>query len=408
MAELDHVLAAAGWSGHLVRFGPSWPGCGAAAGEALPAWLDPGAVEASARRSGLGEAHRAELRAGLALFDAVPALRPLAAHARWLVQAGVALPGPGGWPMIGREVHPAGPLFWAYIVLAGVDDRVAANRARGMAEADTLPMFQDLGRWMDEYRRSRGHAGFDRMGWLWLHLQGRLVEIGRLQHGPDIWRSPVRVLRHRRDRRVAMIMEPGQRLRADGRHQGVARSSDAPDGYTTALAVDGDGWRGHPVDARGRAVREPAVFPAADWEQVLASGDPVWFVHIPAGAPLDPAACRDSLVRAAALMPRWYPEHGARAFISISWMFDAQLADHLPPDANLVRFLRGFHLHPSHDVTGDQIRERVLGSTAVDIAAFQPANSLQRAVVGHLRSGGIWCQSGAVLLADEAATAFTG
>jgi hypothetical protein len=342
---------------------------------------------------------RAELLVGLALFADLPPLCALVHHAAWLLRSGADLPGPDRWPMIDRAIHPAGPLFWAYAVLANVDHAIGANRARGIDEAVTVATLRDLGRWLDDHRRARGHPGFAEVGWLRLHVQGRLFEIGRLQYAADPWRAPVRMLRHRADRWAVLVMAGGQRLRADGRFQGACGSAEDPAGFTTALIDSAAGWQAHAVDARGRAASTPTHFPRADWDLVLAHDDPVWSLHIPAGSPLTIAACRDSLVRARDLLPRWFPGHGARAFASVSWLFDAQLADYLPAGTNLVHFQRAFHLHPVDDRDGTQIRERVLGNAP--IAALVPTTSLQGAVIGHLRDGGIWCQAGAVLMDDE-------
>ena len=398
MADLDAALDAAGWSALRDRFAQSWP-----ITVADPAFLTPAAVEAAGRRVGLSAAHLTQLAAGLALFAERPALRALAANLRRLLAEGTM---PPGWPMITRETHRHGPLFWAYLVLACVDERIARNRERGLDEATTMAGFRDLGRWLDEYQRAQGHPGFDRVGWLEGTVRGTLIELGRLQCNCASWHGAVRVFRHRRDRRVQLLMTGRHDLRADGWHQGIAGLAQDPAGWTTSFSEGPEGWRGSPVDARGRAQRAEVLLPADDWEAALAPGDPVWYVHIPASGPLLPEACRDSLLAHRAKLPLWFPGHQGKAFISVSWMFDAQLADHLPADANLVRFLRAFHLHPHRDVTGDQIKERVLGRSGIDWRTCTPTSSLQRAVLAHYRAGGTWAQSGAVLFPDEIETAF--
>lgn len=406
MPELDLVLAAAGLDTQRDRFTPSWPSCGGTAAAAEPDFLAPAAIDAAARRIGLSDAQRGQLAAGLALFSDRPALRALAAHAHWLFRTGTALAGEGGWPMLAREVHPQGPLFWAYIVLACVDERIRLNCERGIDEATTLGGFRDLGRWMDEYQRAQGHPGFDRASWLHGHVRGTLIELGRLQCNAAAWFGPQRVFRHRHDRRVMLLMLAGETMRADGRHQGSGGLPWDPAGWTTAFSEGPEGWRGSPIDVRGRAQRGEVQLPAAEWEAVLAPGDPIWFVHIPASGPLTMDACRDSLLAHREKLPRWFPGHPAKAFISVSWMFDAQLADYLPADANLVRFQRAFHLHPHLDPTGDQIKERVLGKPKMDWRDCVPTSSLQRAVVEHCRAGGVWGMGGAVMLLDEVESAF--
>lgn len=406
MADLDSVLEAAGLGAQRERFAQSWPSCGGTPAAGSASFLAPQRVEAAARRIAVEDGLREVLIAGLDLFADRPALRALADHARWMFASGTMLDGDGDWPMISRDVHEHGPLFWAYIVLACVDERIELNRARGIDEAVTCAGFGDLGRWLGQYHRTYGHWGFDRACWLHGTIRGTLIQLGRLQCHGAAWPGSVRVFRHRRDHSVAMLMVAGATMRGDGRFQGVARLQWDPAGWTTTFTEDADGWRGCPVDRRGRAQRAEVHLPADAWEAALAPGDPVWYVHIPPCGPLTMDACRDSLLDHHRLLPQWFPGHGAKAFISISWLFDAQLADYLPASANLVRFLRAFHLHPYLDLTGDQILERALGRPRMDWRECMPTSSLQRAVVEHYRSGGTWCKSGAVLFPDEIDSAF--
>jgi len=406
MAELESVLATAGLEAQHARFVRSWSSCGGMPAAGAAPFLTPERVEAAARRIPLDSDQREALAAGLGLFADLPALRALADHARWMFSSGTLLDGDGDWPMISRDVHEHGPLFWAYVVLACVDERIELNRARGIDEAVTCAGFGDLGRWLAVYRRTYGHWGFDRAPWLHGTVRGTLIQLGRLQCHSDAWTGSVRVFRHRRGREVAILMVGGADLRADGRFQGVARLPWDPTGWTTTFVEDADGWRGCPVDRRGRAQRDMVFLPATTWEAALAPGDPVWYIHIPPGEPLTMATCRASLLDHHRLLPQWFPGHDAKAFISISWLFDAQLADYLPAESNLVRFLRAFHLHPYPDLSGDQILERALGQPRMDWRACVPTTSLQRAVVEHYRSGGSWCKAGAVLFPDEIEGAF--
>lgn len=382
---------------------PAWSEHGAGLPPGRPGFLAPAAVAAAARRAGLAEAQVAPLVDGLAAVDAHPALARLAALAQAVVLARRPPADGGGWswPLPSAALHPGAPLLYAWVVLGCIDDLYARNRARGIADAVTAAGLRDLGRWMDEYRRAKGGWGFDRMGWLWQQFAGSLHELGRLQYNCAHWDARVRVLRHRRDARVAMIMEGRIDLRGDGQWQEVARTPRDPAGFTTAFSEGPEGWYGHAVDAAGDAAHQATAFPAAEWEQVLGRGDPVLFLHIPAGGGLDPAACRDSLRQAVDFFTRFYPRHPFKAVISISWMFDSRLAAVLPAESNLVRFQRLFHLHPHPDLSGEQIRERVLGDPQADPARIKPASSLQRAVVDHLRAGGYWKQQGAVILPDE-------
>jgi hypothetical protein len=379
------VLAAAGLSEHHERFATTWSDT-----ELDGDFLTAPAISATCTDLGMSQANHEMLVAGLALFDHHPALRVLAAQVlRRCITRSDAARNPWTFPALSRELHPAASLFYAYVVLGGFVDSCAWNLQRGIPVATTRAVFADLERWLDEYARSKGHPGFDRLGWLWLHLQGRLHELGRLQFECTAWAAPVRAFRHRHTRSVALLMLAGEDLRSDGRHQGIAGSPRDPVGFTTTCEESPAGWRGHRVNTAG--VAEPTL---SD-------------LHIPAGGGLTPAACAASCQQALAFFPRHFPERSFGAIVSTSWMFDPQLAAMLPADSNLVRFQRAFHLHPHRDLQGRQIRERVLGHADADWRTYTPTTSLQRAVVTHLQQGGLWCQHGAILFPDEVAAAFT-
>lgn len=402
LRDFAQILADAGLSEHQERFARDW------IDQPLTTdFLAPEAVEATCVELGMSLTHRQSLRDGLDLFVRVPALQILAAQLRRrFCQRRDDQRPVGSWPCPPRSLHPAASLFYAYVVLGCVADTCAFNAARGIPATTTRAVFVDLERWMDEHQRHRGFPGFDRMGWLWLHIQGRLHQLGRLQFEFASWQASVRAFRQRDSGAVALLMQPDQELRRDGRHQGIAGSVRDPDGFITTLVESPDGWHGHRVSAQGTGERQCELLPRDAWSPALTPGDPVLFLHIPAGGGLTPQACAESCRSACAFFSHHFPARPFQAIVSTSWMFDPQLAHYLPADSNLVRFQRAFHLHPSADLQGSQIRERVLGHVDADWRTITPTTSLQRAVIDHYRQGGLWCQHGAVLFADELGRAF--
>ena len=396
------VLLAAGLGEHHAWFAARWDAASLDGGFLIPA-----AVRATCDELGMRAENRDLLLNGLALFHRIPQLRVLAAQILLLCceRDDDTARNPGMFPALPATLHPSAGLFYAYIVLGGYADTVAWNAKRGIPPETTRAVFADLERWLDEHQRAYGQPGFNRMGWLWLHLQGRLHQLGRLQFELTTWQAPVRALRHTSGNGTALLMAGEQELRADGRHQGIAGSERDPRGFTTMLSASPQGWRGHRV-ADGVAEAKPSDWAASEWQAALSPGDPVLFLHIPAGGGLTPEACAASCRAALEFFPRHFPERPFAALVSISWMFDPQLARVLPAESNLVRFQRAFHLHPHADLQGRQIRERVLGHPDADWRTLTPTTSLQRAVIEHLRAGGLWCQHGAVLFPDAVEHSF--
>ena len=98
-----------------------------------------------------------------------------------------------------------------------------------------------------------------------------------------------------------------------------------------------------------------------------------------------------------------FPDYAFRAFDCYSWMLDAQLEDHLPPDSNIARFLGGFYLFPVPGANDAQTIERVFGFgiEKLDLDAAPQDTSLRRAVVSHMRNGGHWRGGGGVMFPQD-------
>ncbi|MBC9715848.1 DUF5596 domain-containing protein [Streptomyces sp. TRM66268-LWL] len=148
----------------------------------------------------------------------------------------------------------------------------------------------------------------------------------------------------------------------------------------------------------GRLQFELRTYDSASWEadgppaDGPGEGAPVLDVHIAADGPLTPAACEDSLAAARPFMGRHHPEHAAEFATCHSWLLDPALRDHLKPDANILAFQRLFTPHGDLPVCDEDVLEFVFhtrpGTTSTQ--GLPRANSLQRALLDHLDSGGHW------------------
>ena len=156
--------------------------------------------------------------------------------------------------------------------------------------------------------------------------------------------------------------------------------------------------QGHPIDpARGTARRQLLEIDPHQWSCILAPGDPVLAIHIPASGPMDHAACGHSFSQAIDFFGLYFKNRPFRAFTCDSWLLDSQLGDLLPADSNIVRFQREFYLLPLPGANNRQTYERVFGDPNVDITAAPATTRLQQVVKNHVLTGGTWRNTGCLL-----------
>ncbi|MBA8794465.1 hypothetical protein FHX74_002084 [Friedmanniella endophytica] len=120
--------------------------------------------------------------------------------------------------------------------------------------------------------------------------------------------------------------------------------------------------------------------------------------HIPETGPLTPELVDDSFRRAQAFFGRHFSDYEFAGFLCDSWLLDPQLTEALGPDTNMGRFQRRWHLNqPPRPGDGDALFFTFRRRGDVDLDALPQDTTLQRAIVGKLRSGGHWyCYQGSL------------
>jgi hypothetical protein len=285
------------------------------------------------------EARPAVARA-LEACERSPGLARLLHHCRWRFYGAAAAPASGNssepsllspyayaWPALPENLGDAGRLFHLLIPLAGVDRIRARHAAWGVSDAISRATLADVGRQVAIHRRMHGTWGFDEIAWSWLHLEGHLFELGRLQFLRSIL------------------------------------------------------WYPLTPEARASCPLSPL--------------EPVLDVHVPEGAPLEPALVDESIARARDFFARHFPESRYRAVTLLSWLLAPELADHLPADSNVLRFQHRFTPLPLVDPVPGSVFKFVFrhASEAPDaaaLAALPQRTRLERAIVAHVRAGGLW------------------
>ncbi|WP_055491742.1 acyltransferase domain-containing protein [Streptomyces sp. TP-A0356] len=121
-------------------------------------------------------------------------------------------------------------------------------------------------------------------------------------------------------------------------------------------------------------------------------GDPCLSLHIPDfRGPLSPAACERSLALAREFFAEHYPEERYEIAVCHSWLLDPQLKRYLPADSNIIRFQDRFESAYEETTPDDGVPIGfVFGDPELPVEELPRRNSVERAVVDHLRAGGHW------------------
>ncbi|MER5401821.1 acyltransferase domain-containing protein [Streptomyces sp. NPDC002599] len=124
----------------------------------------------------------------------------------------------------------------------------------------------------------------------------------------------------------------------------------------------------------------------------LDPGAPCLSLHIADfRGPLSPEACDRSLDLAREFFGRHYPEERHGTAVCDSWLLDPQLKRYLPADSNIIRFQDRFHLVHEERTPDDTMPVGfVFGDPELPLDELPRRNSVERAVVDHLRAGGHW------------------
>ncbi len=403
--QVDEALAKLGLTEYAEVIGPEWEDSQAAMPGDL-VFLAPEFVREACRATYVpDEVAEAAVRAARRIADD-EALRALTWHFHYLLYHSRT----AQWSSICR--WPAAPValgeeagrFYLVVLLSGFRVMQEEHRKHAIPPEVVRDTVLDLKAWL-EMEREKDRADLPsfkpvNVAWLMNHFRAGLYRLGRLQFQFATFYYRLRVFRHRETRVVLALSEDGVRYRADGQ---VDRDENAAGGWTARLAVAESGAVGCPILPTGRAAQKEVALPAAEWEQVLAHGDPVFNLHIPGGSALSHTACGESFRRAIAFFPKHYPDYPYRAFVCSSWILNTWLAQVLPSTSNLARFQREVDLFPT-GVWLPSMYSRVFGREGLpeDLSQLPRDTGLRRAIVEVLESGrGVGTGGGGCFLFPE-------
>lgn len=289
---------------------------------------------------------------------------------------------------------PEGADPFAYRMLFGLvacsqlDTAAATMRRKGIPEdilKDTLRLV--IGCEASYERRHGGQHGYDILWWAQLHIDGKLYRIGRLElELLEELPFPILVLRHKNGAVAALA--DGERVHRGGYVLGSLHYEDEAGAWEARVEESEEAWIGHAYLENGYIAAETTVYPKAEWEKVLAAGDPAVNVHIPAGGGLTPAVVDETLAQFRSFLAQYYPEFAYKAFVCASWLMDPQLDTLLPETSNIVQFSRRFK-RMARKSMGSGVFNFIFLKPDMnfDIHTLPENTRLERAVKQHYLSG---------------------
>jgi len=332
-----------------------------------------------------------------AMFNYNPALRRFFWHCRHVLLDREKY----GYPQFMALPTPAGDreMFYAFVFLSVLPAVRTFHQQHGIPEDIAIDSLSDLELWVRTYHEWYGRWGFGERNWLFHHFRGNIYKLGRLQFLIDCFEDDLHLLRGRNDPSVMLLAPDATPYRRDGQFDGTSGVwEDQP--KRTRYQETNEAYTGTHITPDGRITNDPVHLKKSDWQEVLKKGDPALSFHIPAVGPMDTEACRQSFTRAMDFFPKHFPDKPFKAFFSHSWLYDHQLRFYLPPDSNIIRFQRECYLYPLQGTNDKQLFERVFNDRFTTIHQAPQNTSLQKAVVAHVKNGGHWRTSGALLLPE--------
>ncbi|MBU4201317.1 MAG: DUF5596 domain-containing protein [Verrucomicrobia bacterium] len=371
-----------------------------------PSFLDPCEFLVSRDWCGFGTEHDAALKTAAMRILSQPALCRLAAFYAWKVfdsPAQFCINHKDRWPKLNSTLGDQAGFFFLLIGLSLVPRLRRYHQMLGVPETVTRETSQQVRCFCDNFQRAKGgDIGIftNQLNWLRNYVRGQLYfRIGRLEYWARGFDAQLTVFRHRQTGRVIALANDEACFNPEGLMDEPDKRAVGAPTWNPTLRLTEDAVVGFPISPRGSAEHREIRLPFAEWQLMLGPGDPVLDIHIPPGGDMGPDKCLDSLTRARDFFKTTFPHRAPVGFICRSWIFSPCLEHCLPPESNLVRFLKEMYLFPI--ASTDPNIWFVFFQDKFDPATAPRNTSLQRALLDYLVAGHTWRNGGMFFLADD-------
>jgi len=295
------------------------------------------------------------------------------------------------WPPLDEYLGQEAGLLNVLVMLSVVPEMRETYHRLGIPDELVRETVADLRLWMEtdlyyqRYRRWGITPWIAR--WLCHHWQGKILQLGRLQFSLGKFGGRLRAYRHSKTRELLALANAGIRYGEDGNIWCDLCGNEA-EAWTSTLEIHNNAVIGNPITPDGFAHRKSRRLSLDEWELVMAPGDDMLIIHVPASGPLTFEDCGESFRRALEVFPLHFPDFKFRGFYTGTWLLDTRLQTLLPSEANIVRMQREMYLYPGLQGDNHEYYERVFGWGVTDINSVPWKTSLQKAVGNYLNKGG--------------------
>ncbi|MEA2013373.1 MAG: hypothetical protein U9O87_09925 [Verrucomicrobiota bacterium] len=239
------------------------------------------------------------------------------------------------------------------------------------------------------------------LNWLRNHVQGQLLQFGRLQFHLIMLSGAFRVYRRSVDGKYMILAEPGMRFTPDGYHDGVgeklsfdAWSSDWREKDGIVLATE--------IGSEGRAHKKSVTFKLNEWELIANKDSAVLNIHIPRGSRIQMSDWQNSIKQAFEYFEKQSYLPKPVACVCRSWIFDPRLQEILPEKSGLVSLQKRLRLFPFVSPLGTRSGFYfVFGDDDIDLKVAARDTSLRRAMLDYVKNGGVFTGGGMIIFKDE-------
>jgi hypothetical protein len=195
------------------------------------------------------------------------------------------------------------------------------------------------------------------------------------------------VYRNRINNRVVALQYANNEIRRDGQFNGTNEIYDDRGKFLTQWDEDDQSIQANAINPMGYIEQTPVVLQKSDWKLTLTKGDILLAFHIPEGPGYTPQRVRNSMELALDFYATYFSELNIKGFWSESWLYDSRLSLIMEYEkSNIVKVQSQFYRYPIK--TSDRmLLERVFGDKEVDLAKVIATSSLQKAIIGYMKTG---------------------
>lgn len=401
--SLDDVLAGLKEQDCAPQIRAHWDQAMAAMPSSRPAFLQHGQIRDAWEHGSFGESMPQEL---LKLADRVagdPHLLAMAWFIYWYTFGPVDRTWSWTKPELTNCLGEDAGLFYLLVALAFIPAVHEYHKTLPVTPRVTEDTCRQVHCFTLNHRRGmNGRWGVYRnqFGWLGNYLAPNLyMRVGRFEYWRQSYKRGFRVYRQIATGATVVLAPDKSTYTAQG-HQCFNPSQPPAGTWQSVFSEDADAVSGNPISPRGKAMSKVVKLDKKQWRCVLAPGDTVLDMHIPAGGQMGPQACRESFEEAARLFCENFADDRPKAITCGSWMLSEQLEECLPEQSNLVQLVKEIYVLPLPCVGNDGMWFVFL-QEKFDPATAPRDTSLRRDMLNYLNKGNVWRNAGMIVMLDD-------